>query len=371
VFDASIDLGGSHMPAGLDRAEAVAAVRAAVQALPGAGWIDVAFYPPGIAVQGPWVRLFRPGGGGGPAGADGDALRGVVEGVALAAIAGLAPRAAPEAPATPASVVAGAWPVAPYLIGGFAEQGNFRVIEPAPAPQSSVSRQQLPSLTGEDPGDGRPALQLRRAIAAGQADGLGDADLLAALLSMVLPVEPAPLAARLVARFGSFAALLSASVAELQAVPGLGSHSVAAIKLVHAAALRAGQARLMHREVLHDMDSLIAYLTAVLARERIEQFRVLFLDADDRLIADEAQARGTVNHTPVYPREVVRRAIALKATAMVLVHNHPSGDPTPSQEDIDMTAQICNAAELLGLDVQDHLVVGNGRWVSLRAEGLM
>jgi len=112
-------------------------------------------------------------------------------------------------------------------------------------------------------------------------------------------------------------------------------------------------------------------LSAALARERVEQFRVLFLDSKNRLIADEAQARGTVNHTPVYPREVVRRALEVQATALILVHNHPSGDPSPSRADIEMTQEIKAAAGTLGIVVHDHLIVGNGRHLSFRREGLL
>ena len=108
-----------------------------------------------------------------------------------------------------------------------------------------------------------------------------------------------------------------------------------------------------------------------MARERVEQFRILFLDTRNRLIADEAQARGTVNHTPVYPREVVKRALELQATALILVHNHPSGDPTPSRDDIEMTREVVAAARALSIVLHDHVIVGNGRWLSFRREGLL
>ncbi len=127
----------------------------------------------------------------------------------------------------------------------------------------------------------------------------------------------------------------------------------------------------MQRPVLDNWDRLMGYLNAVLARERVEQFRVLFLDSRNRLLADEAQARGTVNHTPVYPREVVKRALELHATAIIMVHNHPSGDPTPSSDDVAMTGAVKQAAEALSLTLHDHIIVGNGRWVSLRGEGLL
>jgi DNA repair protein RadC len=127
----------------------------------------------------------------------------------------------------------------------------------------------------------------------------------------------------------------------------------------------------IYRPVLNHWDRLIEYLTAVLARERIEQTRVLFLDHRNRLIADEVQSSGTVNHTPVYPRELVKRALEHHATAIILVHNHPSGDPTPSQEDIAMTREIKQAASTLSIVLHDHVIIGNGKWVSLKRLGLL
>ena len=207
----------------------------------------------------------------------------------------------------------------------------------------------------------------------GQGALLGDADLLTVLLGAAMPArhDPDVLAGEAIARFGSFAGLLAAPLRELQGFAGFGAHSLAAIKLLHEAALRLSRARMQNETVLTDSARLIGYLTAVLAREKIEQFRVLFLDAEDRLVADEAQARGTVNHTPVYPREVVRRAIELEAAAIILVHNHPSGDPTPSPEDLSMTAQVVEAARVLGVTVRDHVIVGNGRWTSFSEQGLL
>jgi DNA repair protein RadC len=127
----------------------------------------------------------------------------------------------------------------------------------------------------------------------------------------------------------------------------------------------------MDTPVLNNWDRLMAYLNSVMARERREQFRVLFLDPKNRLVADEAQARGTVNHTPVYPREVVKRALELHATALILVHNHPSGDPTPSLADHEMTKEVKAAASVLSIALHDHVIVGNGRWFSFRREGLI
>jgi len=151
----------------------------------------------------------------------------------------------------------------------------------------------------------------------------------------------------------------------------MGRASAASLKLVHAAAIRLSRARVMNRPVLANWDALMDYLNAQMAREPIEQFRILFLDAKNRLIADEAQQRGTVNHTPVYPREVVARALQLNASALILSHNHPSGDPAPSRDDIAMTRQIVEAARALSVSVHDHVIVGNGVWLSFRKEGLL
>ena len=210
-----------------------------------------------------------------------------------------------------------------------------------------------------------PTLALVTAPAA-----VADQVLLTRYLSLVMPACQTvdALAAVALTRFGSLAGLLAAPVRELRGVSGFGTHSLAAIKLLHEAALRLARARMQGRSIL---SGLLDYLTSILARERIEQFRILFLDGEDRLLADEAQARGTVNHTPVYPREVVRRALELSAQAIILVHNHPSGDPTPSREDLAMTKQVADACAVMDVLVRDHLIIGNGRWTSFRDEGLL
>nr|WP_239002655.1 DNA repair protein RadC [Rhodovastum atsumiense] len=210
-----------------------------------------------------------------------------------------------------------------------------------------------------------------RLLTAGPA-ALADYELLEMVLFLAEPrQDKRGLARALIARFGSFANVIAAPVADLQSVDDVGPASAAALKVVQAAALRLEQAEVMDRPLLNNWDRLMAYLNAVLARERVEQVRVLFLDTRNRLLADEAQARGTVNHTPVYPREVVRRALELQATALILVHNHPSGDPTPSGDDIAMTQEVRQAAQALGIVLHDHVIVGNGRWLSLRHEGLL
>ena len=204
------------------------------------------------------------------------------------------------------------------------------------------------------------------------ADALADYELLEMLLFFAFKQgDTKPLAKALINRFGSFAAVLCAPTDTLLATQGLGPHSVAALRLVQASALRLARAEVSDKPVLNNWDRLMDYLNAVMAREKIEQFRVLFLDPRNRLLADEAQARGTVNHTPVYPREVVKRALELHATAIILVHNHPSGDPAPSREDIEMTGEVKQAANALAITLHDHIIVGNGRWISLRREGLL
>ena len=204
------------------------------------------------------------------------------------------------------------------------------------------------------------------------AGNLADYELLEMLLFFAFKTgDTKPLAKSLINRFGSFAALLCAPADQLLENSGLGPHSVVALKLVQDAALRLARAEVMDKPVLNNWDRLMDYLTAMLAREKVEQFHILFLDPRNRLIADEAQARGTVDHTPVYPREVVKRALELHATALILVHNHPSGDPTPSRPDIEMTAEIKEAARVLGVVLHDHVIVGNGRCLSFRREGLL
>jgi DNA repair protein RadC len=203
-------------------------------------------------------------------------------------------------------------------------------------------------------------------------DALADYELLEMLLFFAFKTgDTKPLAKSLINRFGSFAAVLAAPQGELMATRGLGEHSVAALKLVQASALRLARAEAMEQPVLNNWDRLLSYLNAAISREKIEQFRILFLDSKNRLIADEAQAKGTVNHTPVYPREVIKRALDLHATALILVHNHPSGDPTPSRADIEMTREIRQAGEIFAVVVHDHLIIGNGCHLSFRREGLL
>ncbi|HZF75473.1 MAG TPA: DNA repair protein RadC [Acetobacteraceae bacterium] len=233
----------------------------------------------------------------------------------------------------------------------------------------------LPDMStaeGPPPGHLGHRARMREKLLRSGPDALLDHELLEMVLFIALPRrDTKPIARALLARFGSFANAISADPRDLQAVEGMGEGAAAALKVVQGAALRLMRAEVRDQPVLNNWDRLIAYLSAALARETVEQFRILFLDTKNRLLADEAQARGTVNHTPVYPREVVKRALELQATALILVHNHPSGDPTPSRADIEMTAEVKRAAGVLGIVVHDHLIVGNGRHLSFRREGLL
>jgi DNA repair protein RadC len=213
--------------------------------------------------------------------------------------------------------------------------------------------------------------RLRDRLLTAGPEALADHEMLEIVLFALPRRDTKALARALLARFGSFARVISAPVQDLVTVDGLGEAGAATLKSVQAAALRLLRADVIDTPVLNNWDRLLAYLGAELSRERVEQFRVLFLDNRNRLLADEAQQRGTVNHTPVYPREVAKRALELHATALILVHNHPSGDPTPSHDDIAMTEQIRAAAAALSIVLHDHIVVGNGRWVSFRKEGLL
>ena len=211
----------------------------------------------------------------------------------------------------------------------------------------------------------------QRFMKAGVA-GVQDYELMELVLFRAIPRRDVkPLAKELVARFGTFADVLSAPSARLQEVKGISEKVVTELKIVQAAALKLSQENILQKHVLSSWQALIDYCTAATAYEKIEQFRILFLDNKNALIADEKQQTGTVNHTPVYPREVVKRALALDASAIILVHNHPSGDPTPSGADIQMTAQIVQAAKPLGIRVHDHLVIGRGQHYSFRNEGLL
>jgi DNA repair protein RadC len=200
------------------------------------------------------------------------------------------------------------------------------------------------------------------------ADAIADYELLELILFQAVPRrDTKPIAKALLARFGTFSDVLAAPEARLVEVPGIGSSVATHLKLVHAAAMRYARGAVRQRPLLSSWSAVIDYCRAAMAYEEKEKFRILFLDRKNVLIADEVQQTGTVDHTPVYPREVVKRALELSATAIVLVHNHPSGDPTPSRADIDMTKTIVEIAVPLGITVHDHIIVGRQGHASFRA----
>jgi len=214
--------------------------------------------------------------------------------------------------------------------------------------------------------------RLRERFLEGGAGAMPDYELMELVLFAAIPRRDVkPLAKQLIARFGSFAEAIAAPRARLLEVDGVGDAVVAQLKIVEAAALRLSRTAMLNRPALSSWAALIDYCTAAMARSPNEEFRILFLDRKNILIADEVQTRGTIDHTPVYPREIVKRALELGATALILVHNHPSGDPTPSRADIDMTREIAAAALPLKIAVHDHLVVGRKGHVSFKSLGLL
>ncbi len=207
---------------------------------------------------------------------------------------------------------------------------------------------------------------------AGGGEALADYELLEILLFHAIPRQDTkPIAKALLKRFGSYAGVLHADAAELGEIKGVGQSAVVALKTVAEAATRLAREEVMDRPVLSSWSKLIRYLRVGMAHDRTEAFRVLFLDAKNTLIADEQQQTGTVNHTPMYPREVMKRALELGATAVIMVHNHPSGDPTPSKADIQMTHELRDIGEGLGIRLHDHVIVAKGGHTSFKEMGLL
>ena len=214
--------------------------------------------------------------------------------------------------------------------------------------------------------------RLRERFLQGGADAMPDYEILELTLFRAIPRQDVkPLARDLLDAFGSYEAVLTASPARLQEVPGTGAAVITELKIIEAAAARLARSKVLRRHVVSSWDALLDYCHTVMAHRETEQFRILYLDRKNVLIADELQAKGTVDHVPVYPREVVRRALELNASALILVHNHPSGDPTPSDADLTVTKQIEDAAQTLGITLHDHLIIGKSRELSFRAEGLV
>ncbi len=214
--------------------------------------------------------------------------------------------------------------------------------------------------------------RLRKRFLTAGPDALADYELLELLLfAGIARRDTKKLAKTLIDKFGSYAGVLHATPEELCAVDGISESSAAILKSVEAAAQRLVREEVIKREVLGSWDRLLDYLQMTMAHQKIEQLRVLFLDAKNALIRDEVQQRGTVTHTTVYPREVIKRALELGASAIIIVHNHPSGDTKPSTTDIEMTRELKAAGDRLGIALHDHVIVGKGGHASFKSLGLL
>ncbi|MFT3811559.1 MAG: DNA repair protein RadC [Micropepsaceae bacterium] len=213
--------------------------------------------------------------------------------------------------------------------------------------------------------------RLRARFLKAGADALADHELIELLLFSAIPrKDTKPLAKQIIATFGSFEEALAAPAERLRTM-GLSDVSVGLIKVIEASAIRLAKKQVYKKPLISSWTALLDYCKANIARAPVEQFRVLLLDRKNRLIDDALMAEGTIDHTPVYPREIVKRALEVGASSIILVHNHPSGDPTPSRADIDMTKAIAAAAKPLGVTVHDHLVIGRAGHASFRELGLL
>ena len=229
-----------------------------------------------------------------------------------------------------------------------------------------------PAIATSDPHYFGHRQRLREKLLTQGAPGFADYELLELLLALAIPRRDVkPLAKDLLHRFGDFGSVIAADPMDLMSVPGIKENATAALKLVHGASIRLLKSRVLERPLLSAWDDLMDYCLAAQSRADVEEFRVLFLDTKKRLIADEAMQRGTINHTPVYPREVVKRALDVRAQSVIMVHNHPSGDPTPSQADVDTTRQIKQGLATVDIVLLDHVIVAPGRYISFRQKKLL
>ncbi|NIZ60579.1 hypothetical protein DL239_06275 [Sedimentitalea sp. CY04] len=234
------------------------------------------------------------------------------------------------------------------------------------APSEALPKNRLPSYIQDH------RTRLRERFMLGGATAMPDYELLELVLFRSIPRRDVkPLARALMDKFQDFNRVITAPAERLEEVKGIGAAVITDLKILEATAHRMARARVMQRQVISSWDAVLDYCHTTMAHRETEQFRVLYLDRKNVLIADEEQARGTVDHVPVYPREVAKRALELNASALILVHNHPSGDPTPSTSDIDMTDRINTALVALGLVLHDHLIIGKSRELSFRSEGYL
>ena len=266
---------------------------------------------------------------------------------------------------TPPSATAGAEPApARDLLYDTDERGHFFEQPARATPAKAIALDEKHYHGHRD--------RLRARFSASGDGALADYEILELLLFRLIPRrDTKPVAKALLERFGTLSGVLGATPALLQEVNGIGEVVAMDLKLIAAVAQRSLKSEIRNKTVLGSWSSVIQYCHAVMAHEPREQFRFLFLDKRNTLIADEVQGLGTVDHTPVYPREVVRRALELSSTAIILVHNHPSGDPTPSRADIDMTKTIVDTARPLGITVHDHIIIGKDGHASLKGLRLM
>jgi DNA repair protein RadC len=258
--------------------------------------------------------------------------------------------------------------------GGFRELSAFQIIREqiAGTPSQRRARARELNWASEVSAPVSDPARLRQRLIEAGPNALLDCEMLELVLLRVLPQHAAKaLAERLLSALGDYNGAISATPARLCRIEGVSPAVVCELKTIEAAAHRLARARVMNRHALSGWAELMDYCRATMAHREVEHFRILFLDRKNGLIADEEQGRGTIDHVPVYPREVLKRAIELNSSAIILVHNHPSGDPTPSVPDIDMTHQIQRAAKPLGILVHDHVIVGRDRTTSFRSQGLL
>ncbi|MEM9045168.1 MAG: DNA repair protein RadC [Pseudomonadota bacterium] len=258
-------------------------------------------------------------------------------------------------------------------MGGFQDMAAGSLFAGADAEGQQPSD---PSTRSDDP----PAAKhyhnhrgrLRQRFLQSGSASLADYEMLELVLFRAIPRRDVkPLAKALLNLFGDFNGVISAPIKRLSEVAGVGDAVICELKIVEAAAQRLARSRVINRPILTSWTQLMDYCKTCMAHRETEQFRILYLDRKNVLIADEVQASGTVDHVPVYPREVVKRALELNASALILVHNHPSGDPTPSAQDIDMTQQIIDAGRTMSLTVHDHVIIGKQADTSFRSLGLI
>lgn len=210
--------------------------------------------------------------------------------------------------------------------------------------------------------------RLRQRFLKSGAESMPDYELLELILFRAIPRrDTKPLAKELLAKFGDFAEVLNAPIPRLKEISGVGDAVITELKLIRATSLRLMQSNLEKKEIIGSWNAMVRYCCAAMAHEQNEQFRIIFLDKRNQIIADEIQAKGTIDHTPVYVREVVRRSLEVGATAIILAHNHPSGDPTPSRADISMTKELIDALDKIGILVHDHIIVGRDGHASLKS----